>query len=527
MDYIAQPFTNGTITLYKHQLNSIKTMEDLEENRAIVVSDSITVHTRVGILCDVAGFGKSYSVIGMIKRSKGKYGYIDDDIISTAAGGLIRREETERKEVSNCNLILVGKATLNQWIDKLKLTDLKWKCVRTREEAENTNSDEYDIILVTEKNYNYVIQCNYWITWKRFIYDDPCSYRVKAMKTPSAGFVWFLTSEPSKIFLKHFKNSTGYMKDVILKNIDDYLEFEKVYRCLFVKNTKDILRVSYSLPEVKSHEYVCHVRLYSIIRQLLPEEVKKAIRAGDAWHAMHLLRGNESTEKNATLKTIIKQKKIEEVKDRYTEDQLKTLLKEIDTRFDNMLNEMCPVCFMSLTDPVIEMNCQQMFCESCLDKSMGKCPNCRVDFKPSSVVRVSTTETTEEETEELHRPRLTKEQTIISIITSVSGGKFIIYSTFENSFTLIRKVLEENKIKYVEFNDRGAVYRKVNQIKKSEIEVVFLTDYATTNGVDMLDVTDIIFYHDVEINDLNAVVSKANRIGRESTLNIHRLKADI
>ena len=53
------------VSLYNHQLTSIYNMEKLEYNTRINVDNLQEIKTRIGILSDLTGYGKTLSILGM------------------------------------------------------------------------------------------------------------------------------------------------------------------------------------------------------------------------------------------------------------------------------------------------------------------------------------------------------------------------------------------------------------------------------------------------------------------------------
>ena len=65
---ILQP-TRINIPLFLHQLKSIENMEKLEKEQSIDLVSSIYIKTKLGVLADLPGYGKSLSVLGLIDRT--------------------------------------------------------------------------------------------------------------------------------------------------------------------------------------------------------------------------------------------------------------------------------------------------------------------------------------------------------------------------------------------------------------------------------------------------------------------------
>jgi SNF2 family DNA or RNA helicase len=122
----------------------------------------------------------------------------------------------------------------------------------------------------------------------------------------------------------------------------------------------------------------------------------------------------------------------------------------------------------------------------------------------------------------------TKEETIVEIIsTSPALSKFIIFSAFEESFTLIRNVLSEHSISFVEV--KGVVSsrkNKLNSYRFGDKQVLFLNSNYNGSGLNLMETTDIILYHRMSPNTISQVVGSVARIGREMEIRVHMLEVD-
>lgn len=60
-----------TRKLYKHQLISM--MENLEQNRRIMTTESCLIETEIGIYADMIGSGKTRSIIALIYKDRSNW----------------------------------------------------------------------------------------------------------------------------------------------------------------------------------------------------------------------------------------------------------------------------------------------------------------------------------------------------------------------------------------------------------------------------------------------------------------------
>ena len=94
---------NMKITLFRHQLASIYKMERLEQEQLVEYNNYVK-ETKLGINADIAGYGKTYSMIGLIIRDKMEWDVTIPFVfekISTESNGLIKKriiEPIKKKE---------------------------------------------------------------------------------------------------------------------------------------------------------------------------------------------------------------------------------------------------------------------------------------------------------------------------------------------------------------------------------------------------------------------------------------------
>jgi SNF2 family DNA or RNA helicase len=204
-------------------------------------------------------------------------------------------------------------------------------------------------------------------------------------------------------------------------------------------------------------------------------------------------------------------------------------LEELNKRYEEILKGDCTICFSSISKPVMEPNCQNVFCGECLLQwlnTKNTCPLCRDIVQSKSLIYINTEEksnTSHKHTEPSQLP--TKNNTIISLLKNKPKGKFIIFSAWDQTFTPIRTLLENNKIGFIEV--RGCVSERLNSItsfKEGNTQVIFLNSRFNGAGINLQEATDIIVYHEMDSTTLNQIIGRANRISRIDSLNVHHLQ---
>jgi SNF2 family DNA or RNA helicase len=115
-----------------------------------------------------------------------------------------------------------------------------------------------------------------------------------------------------------------------------------------------------------------------------------------------------------------------------------------------------------------------------------------------------------------------KSQTILDIILSFKSGKYIIYSDYSDTFDTLKRYLFENDIKYTELKGvKSQREKSLENYRVGDIGVLLLTTLQYSAGIDLMNTTDIVLYHDMSESTKTQIIGRANRIGRKIPLKIH------
>lgn len=533
--------SNMKIRLFKHQLWSIYNMEKLELEQKIEYENYIK-YTKIGINADIAGYGKTYSMLGLIIRDKMNWDintpYIFEKTVNES-NGLIIKTTIERYEKLPSTLILTSPSIINQWKKEIENTNLSVIIISTRKNIDDIDVKCYDIILVTPSMYNDLIRSYSRYAWKRFIFDEPGHTRVSSMKEIKAGFYWFVTSTPNLIKSYHQSCKGSMMNNIISNSPCDTIE--KQFEGMIIRNNPEFVKLSFSMPTTIYKNYYCFQPIFKTISGIANPLICKMIDTGNIEGAISALGGN----KTKNIIELVKLKKIEELEQikskiiiytiRENEERLiyyKELekkiyqqIKELEDKFNQMLQENCHICLCNMKNIVMEPSCQNVFCGDCLLKWLkihNKCPLCRLEVNFNELIYINTENEDVKDISNLKT--MTKTEQIIDIIKSKQHGKFIVFSDYEGSFLSISNILEENEIKFMllkgNSNNRSDI---INKYKSGDINVIFLNSKYDSAGINLQETTDIILYHEICTSTKNQIICRAERIGRSSELYIHQL----
>jgi len=532
------------INLFRHQLASIYAMEKLEEEKKVEHLDCIK-ETRIGINADYTGYGKTLSMIGLIVRDKMEwnlnYPFVFEDI-KTESEGLIRTKRLFRYDKLKSTLILVSSTILKQWEKEFEYTDLIIGVVATKKDIDNVDVEKCDVILVTPSNYNDLIKSYSRYAWKRFIFDEPGHNKVIGMKNVQAGFYWLVTATPSHIISQHRNGRESFMKKIIG---DECNQIEEQFAGMIIKNDLEFVQSSFNMPTTYYNDYHCFQPLYRAVIGLVNDNIKNMIEADNIEGAIEALGGT----KTKNIMELVKQKLLEEQENIEAKIRIYTIRRDptkiqewtskkelinnkiltIENRIENMISGTCNICFEHLRNPIMEPSCNNIFCGRCILtwlQTKQNCPLCRENVIANELIYLSHMGEQNETKEENNNRQLTKQETIIKLIKNKPEGKFIVFSSYDQTFEQINLALVENNIDFKLIKGSVQQIQKIiNDYKTGDLQVLFLNSKFTGSGINLQETTDIILYHEMTETTRTQLIGRANRIGRTSPLYVHQLKS--
>jgi hypothetical protein len=538
MHCVNQP-PNFSVKLFPHQLTSIYNMEKLENNSIINTRDEIK-ETKIGINADITGYGKTLSMIGLIARDKMpwdlEFPFVFETMTSEAKNR-IKTYKIRRFDKLKASLILVSNNIVNQWVAELNKTKLNYKTITSRKDFEtDLDIQLYDVVVVVPSLYNRLIHHYNGYAWKRFIFDEPGFLKISSMEELFAGFYWFVTATPHAIY-SHYKNrsyKSGFMKDLFACNND----FNKFCEDIIVVNDPEIIKKSFEMPTTNHYHYQCFQPMYNVVHSFVSSTIATMISAGNIKGAIIAMGGTKSS----NIVDIIRKNKetqLFEIETKiaagergddvlHRKNHLQEQIKEINSRFENLLKEQCHICCDVIKEPLMEPNCHNIFCGNCLLtwlQQKNSCPLCRLKIDPKKLVYIETSNDKDDKKiiDDVKR-KITKLDKVVEIIKSRPDGRFLIYSDQNQTFSPLSNTLLEHNISFVQM--KGNIKNREKNLeafKSGEIPVLFLNSNSDSAGLNLTESTDIILYHQMTDTIENQIIGRANRVGRKASLHVHHL----
>jgi len=466
------------------------------EQKEIIENDSKYIKYTFGFLSDKPGYGKTLSIIGLISlddRDNTK----DEYAINKEKQGnkyMIYYTLVKTKKVGT-SLVVIRPEQFAEWETELKKTNLSYF---TAVKQVDIDIENYDIILCSSKLFNYF--CTLWsnIQWKRVVFDDPMSLTLKKQSSiPFSDFYWFMTPSPYDLLSKKCPSifepmfySIDYdlLKNVIVKNNDDYVHD------------------SFSMPKTT---HIIHYYTHNIanaLKGLVSNCVMELIHSGNYETAMEYINSNKQ-EKYDNLLSLLKNK---------NESMYDTVVKRL-------CDSVCPICADCIHSPVLFTCCYNVYCDKCITEWIHikkSCPMCRESIDVTKVVSVLDKH---ERSTRVQNNAKTREELFKNIVCG--RKKTVVFCNYEESFRVIKKILDYEGIPYGVLNAKPELRRKIiDSYVNGDLPVILLKSMYNGYGINLEKTTDIILYHDMNDYTRIQAIGRANSIGRTRELNVHYLK---
>jgi hypothetical protein len=564
---------NFSISLKDHQKSMIFAMHQLESTT--LKFRASTIETRIGVVGDCVGSGKTYSIMGLLSHCP----ILKKKVYNNSQFGMKTinvQTMVDHTFSIDQNLIVVPHSLISQWCEVVSLTSMKYSVVSRRKHLDAWTFDsDSQITLVTSTFYDEFVRTNDRLIWSRVIYDESDTIKLPSCIQPESGFYWFITSSLENIlfpsggyFTKtnfdaaHNRNltlrkyvdgirKTGFIKD-IFKSLE-HNDANYILKNIVLKTKDSIVSECMNMWDPNVFKIKCEDPMYMrILNGIVGGEVIQLLNAGNVSGAIERL-GVQTSSKETIIEVVTKQlnikmsniiKKVRYISElEYTRDaeielqqkKLDALRKEqegindsiesVKQRIQQVDTGMCPICYDTLEHPVTVTCCNHLFCVECLTKcltqsvSYSNCPMCRTKVTTSDIIVVGKHDSV---TPVNTFP--TKHKVIQNLINSNKDGKFLIFSSHDQSFNKIQSYLIRENISNAQLmGSASRIQNVVNNYKDGNISVLMLNSQHFGSGLNLQNTTDLIFYHRMSEDMERQVIGRAQRFGRTSPLNVHYL----
>ena len=598
---IAEQPKNTNISLRPHQLALLRQCQKLEEGEVdvdvshipsnVLTSSSTTnikcrIRTRVGIIADKVGSGKSNVILSLI-ASDLETASTDFTYTSTYTYGLnnIIMFIDQQKQLSNVNVLVIPHNLVSQWTIYIKdffKSSIKTLFVsKSKHLAELTpqNLTDYNLIVVTSTFYVKVVQVfqRSQIQVRRTIYDEVDSINITTNEFIDSAFHWFVTA--SYMNLLHPKGHGRYDRSinryvVIAEGMRTggfvKLLFNSLYgtygtnmtrpitNLVIAKNNDAFVDQSIMLPPIEFHYIKCRTpRAINILDGIVDRHIIQCLNSGDVDAAIHFINpSHRSTEENIinillekytkslhninTMLTYVsshmqydtEQQRQHEVDRLHKKrEEFENKIKSITNRIKE--NDMCSICFDTMSNKTIVNCCMNSFCFSCISKWVSQrhtCPLCKetTDMEKLYIVQEDAGATdsgsSSEKIEKVIDPSkphesFDKMQNLETVIRQINesnpDNKVLIFSMNEGIFEKIQDILTNMQRKFKMLKGTNvSIAKNVESYKSGDLNTLLVNPENYGSGLNLENTTDMIMLHKFDNEIEKQVIGRAQRYGR-------------
>ena len=510
--YIEQP-NKLKIQLKQHQLALINKCRELENSSISSYKiDNLNIKTRIGIIGDVVGSGKTLSILGLIETEKSikssipkffsnKYiSYIDENKSNYI------NYSANHKVYNNTNVIVVPHNIFKQWVNTIETyTTLKYIGIYNKKSYEKfkelLEKDEinYDIILISSTKYKDLSVDLYNYAFSRIIIDEADSIKITGYLLNN-NFIWYVTSTYDILcnpygkrkysnangqLSSYYSPSEGFTNYIYIRGVSSALikssivssfsSIDKnVSKQLIIKNDDEFIKQAFNL-----EDYVINILksnnplVANVLGSFASQEIMNHINGGDIEGAIEKLNCKKISEKflieavTKDLEDKLHNKKIElEMKSQMTYssenakkeslDKIILKLTDLEEKISGIKsklndNNLCSICYDEIQNKAITMCCNTKFCIECISQWLHQkntCPFCRASISNSNIC-IITNKIQENIEKSMEIP--TKIQHLKNLIESNKDSenfKMLIFSDFDNTFNEITDYMNYKTISY-------------------------------------------------------------------------------
>lgn len=531
--------------LFPHQLKLVQNMDRYRERMTHgFIHEMTAINSKIGIVCDPSGTGKTLSVLSYIATTHEQtFPMITHNLSDHSSKYFFSHDLHHFSDASSSNLIIVPHHLFGQWRDEIeKHTSLSYLPIETKRVIKETETAQKiiksHIVLTTNTCYKYVdeyaIKNN--IQWKNVIIDEASSIYLQSADPPLRfEFLWLITQNWIPLLFKHTNMDIAQMC-LFKSSIQIHPDFEKWlkdhmnYRYDQTSNVSPFLKEY--LPYFHPQRWYMFLRnsltdietsisLYSPIEQIIQCRPNITI---NSLSSIYLARNVEPIIKSSQIPQLYQAlgvdfKSIED----YIEDQPTTKSQLIQRKVNE---KECSICLDRSEYTTIVNCCYNVYCGKCLLRNTliyHRCPTCREGVNISNMCCLDPLLDYEKISNK------NKMEMCLELLRENKNGKFIIHSTFDNIFYQIFEEIDKLGLKAERIeNNLFSLLKTIKNFKEGTTQVLFISNIEAIRGLSLSSISHLIFYHEQPSYEWKQIlIHSAQRMQRMQPLKILHLHSEI
>jgi hypothetical protein len=508
------------------------------------VHEMTAINSKIGIICDPSGTGKTLSVLSYIATTHNQtFPMITHHLSDHSSKYFFSHDLHHFSDASSSNLIIVPHHLFGQWRDEIeKHTSLSYLPIETKRVIKDNDTAQKiiksHIVLTTNTCYKYVdeyaIKNN--IQWKNVIIDEASSIYLQSADPPLRfEFLWLITQNWIPLLFKHcnmdipqmclFKSSIKlhpdfekWLNDHInlqydqTSNVSSFLKeylpyFHPQRWYMFLRNSSMDIEKSISLCPPIEQTIQCrpNVTINSLSSIYLARNIEPIIKSSQIPQFYQAL--------GVDFKSVSE----------YIEDQPTTKLQLIQRKVNE---KECSICLDKSEYTTIVNCCYNIYCGKCLLRNTliyHRCPTCREGVNITNMCCLDPLLDVEKISNK------NKMEMCLDLLRENKNGKFIIHSTFDNIFYQIFEEIDKLGLKAERIeNNLFSLLKTVKNFKEGTTQVLFVSNIEAIRGLSLSSISHLIFYHEQPSYEWKQLlIHSAQRMQRMQPLKILHLHSEI
>lgn len=554
------------IALKPHQLTAVYKCLEIESN-PITITANMKVRTKIGVIGDDCGSGKSFIVMALLTDRLAR----QDQMLQH---GFCRNkfiiESLDVTQKIKTKLLLIPHTLLNQWTGYLKYIKNRNYIVvgknTTLRDMATKGISTYDFIVVTSTMFKGLLDMvtNQSLKFDRFIVDEADQIKITPCYMDiEASFYWFVSACPVNFMHptgmrlvdsngRYFscKQVTGIKHTGYIRNMFSEISHTSLVHNIVVKNEDAYVRASFTLLDVIFNTIRCKSsQAINVLYGIVNKNIMNCLNADDMDAAMGYIsvnrKGNETNvismlmekfERNLAnigleldFNNLLQHESVE-AKTRIIE-RIEKEMEKVRTDIENVKRRLtethtCCICYDDIEKKAIVPCCSNAFCFKCINTWMSTssaCPLCKARISSDLIYVVH-----EDRNENLGEASLDKYGNLERLLKTFGPERrVLIFSEFDPSLEKIKLILNGTKMTFSNFKGHSAsIARTIDNYKKGVVQVILANTNEFGYGMNLEMTTDVILFHRFTEDVTRQAIGRAQRSGRTTQLNVWKLLHD-
>lgn len=562
----------GRCISYENESISLSQFKSICKSRRVDNNDSM--QTRIGIIGDAVGSGKSFALLALINSTKPNRK--ESKIVRAYGDNKVLFSFSDNAHRIHTSLLVIPHNLTGQWVTYIKQFSDTMRTVLVHREkhmadflAALPTLDDVDLVVVSATYYNRVassiLSAN--VKMQRVIYDEVDNVNIPNCASIDSCFYWFVTATYTNLLYPrgyytydtrinrtvccaNGLRNAGFIKTIFLDLFDHLaLDFVKI---LVLKNNNAYVDASIRLPPPALQYVQCTSPVeLRVLNGYADHDVIRCLNARDITTALRLISPNQlNTEESLIDLQIARYTKeahnlslrIECTQTmQFDSEELKSseIMKLEGKRADVQAKisgiqerirtaDTCCICYEDFRVKTISPCCSNAFCFACMKTWLSqnaKCPLCKEQLVPQNLMVVDDGVPPTKPCQSAVELSTSNDklQNLRVLITSKiqQSAKVLVFSSFEMSFNSIARVMLEEGLNFKCLKGNELQLQSIiRQYKDGDLNIMFMNARYFGSGLNLENTTDIIMFHKLDSEIEKQVIGRAQRYGRDKPLNI-------